>query len=215
MLDPNLSPELEEYIIEHSSEEDEVLYQLRRHSHLKVCNPQMISGPVQGKFLELLVKLLNPKRVLEIGTFTGYSTICMAKGLNESAHLHTIEVNDEIINISKDYFEKAKLAHLITSHLGDALDIIPTIHEMFDFVLVDGDKREYTAYLKCVLPKVNIGGLIIADNVLWSGKVVDPKATDMHTKAIIDFNKYVKNNQSLEKVMLPIRDGITLIRKNA
>jgi predicted O-methyltransferase YrrM len=107
------------------------------------------------------------------------------------------------------------LAHLITSHLGDALDIIPTIHEMFDFVLVDGDKREYTAYLKCVLPKVNIGGLIIADNVLWSGKVVDPKATDMHTKAIIDFNKYVKNNQSLEKVMLPIRDGITLIRKNA
>lgn len=214
MLNPNLSSELEEYIIEHSSEEDEVLYQLRRHTHLKVCNPQMISGPVQGKLLELLVKLLKPKRVLEIGTFTGYSTICMAKGLGESGHLHTIEVNDEIINISKDYFEKAKLAHLITSHLGNALEIIPTLNEMFDFVLIDGDKREYTAYLKCVLPKVNIGGLIIADNVLWSGKVVDPKAIDMHTKAIIDFNNYVKNNQSLEKVILPIRDGITLIRKN-
>ncbi len=215
MNDPNLSSELDEYIIEHSSDEDEVLYRLRRHTHLKVCNPQMISGPVQGKLLELLVKFLKPKRVLEIGTFTGYSTICMAKGLNENGHLHTIEVNDEIISISHEYFEKAMVSQLVTSHLGDALKIIPTINETFDFVLIDGDKREYIEYLKCVLPKVNVGGLIIADNVLWSGKVIDPKAIDLHTQSIIAFNKYVKSDKSLEKVMLPIRDGITLIRKNA
>jgi predicted O-methyltransferase YrrM len=205
--------DMDEYILAHSTKEDEVLYELRRRTYLSACNPQMVSGPIQGKLFELLVKLSKPKRVLEIGTFTGYSTICMARGLEGDAQLHTIEVNDEITPLAKEYFIKAKVDHCITLHVGNALEIIATIDETFDFILIDGDKREYPAYLQLILPKLNLGGLLIADNVLWDGKVIDNCANDPHTRSIIEFNKLIADNLTLEKVMLPLRDGLLLVQR--
>jgi predicted O-methyltransferase YrrM len=173
----------------------------------------MVSGPIQGKLFELLVKLIKPKRVLEIGTFTGYSTICMARGIEADAHIHTIEVNDEITPLAKEYFIKAKVDQCITLHVGNALKIIPTLDEQFDFILIDGDKREYPAYLQLILPKLIPGGLLIADNVLWGGKVIDKGANDSHTQSVMEFNRLIAENPNLEKVMLPLRDGLLLVQR--
>lgn len=208
-----LSNDLDEYVLNHSSKEDPVLYELNRHTHLTSLQPRMLSGPIQGKFLELICKMINPKSVLEIGTYTGYSAICMAKGLGDGAHLDTIEVNDEICEIALEFFKKANLDEKIKLHLGDALDVIPTLNGTYDLVLIDGDKRQYPQYLQLVLPKLNPTSYIIADNVLWGGKVVDENANDDYTLGVKEFNELVVNDPSLEKVLLPIRDGLMLIRK--
>lgn len=208
-----LSNDMDEYILNHSSKEDPILYELNRFTHLTSLHPRMLSGPIQGKLLELICKMINPKRVLEIGTYTGYSAICMAKGLTDGAHIDTIEVNDEISEIALDFFKKANLDDRITLHLGDALNVIPTLHKTYDLILIDGDKRQYPQYLNAVLPILNPHSFIIADNVLWGGKVLDVNADDDYTQGVMKFNELVANNSNLEKVLLPIRDGLMLIRK--
>jgi predicted O-methyltransferase YrrM len=208
------SHELEEYINQHTSPEDEVLYELNRHTHLTAYHPRMLCGQLQGKLLELICKMINPLRVLEIGTFTGYSAICIARGLSGEGHLHTIEVNDEITEQTLDFFSKAGVKNRITLHVGDALKIIPTLELDFDMVFIDGDKREYPKYLLTVLPRVKVGGFILADNVLWGGKVLDKEANDHYTKGVREFNLMIANNSKLEKVLLPLRDGLMIARKS-
>jgi predicted O-methyltransferase YrrM len=207
------SNDMENYLLNHTSKEDDVLYNLNRYTHLKSLQPRMLSGPIQGKLLELVCKMLKPKRVLEIGTYTGYSAICMAKGMDSDSLLHTIEINDEICEISQAFFEKAGLADRIKLHIGNALDVISILNEEFDLVLIDGDKREYPEYLRAVLPIVKTNGFIIADNVLWSGKVLLNEPDDDYTKGVMEFNDMVAKDTNLEQVLLPLRDGIMIIRK--
>jgi predicted O-methyltransferase YrrM len=207
------SNDLEEYLLYITSKEDEVLYELNRHTHLNNLQPRMLSGPIQGKFLEFIARMISPNQILEIGTYTGYSAISMAKGLAPDGHLYTIEVNDEVCDTALSFFEKANLSHKITLHVGNAIEIIPTLTETFDLVLIDGDKRQYPEYLKVVLPKLRNNGYIIADNVLWGGKVLNAKADDDYTRGVKDFNAMVVASPCLEQVMLPLRDGIMLIRK--
>lgn len=207
--------DLEEYLLKHSSSEDSLLYELRRHTHLTNLHPRMLCGPIQGKLLQLICAMYNPSRVLEIGTYTGYSAICMARGLSPNAQLHTIEVNDEVCETAQDFFSKANLDSIITLHQGNAIDIIPHIEGSFDLVLIDGDKREYPDYLSIVLPRVRVGGIILADNVLWGGKVLMQEPDDNFTKGVMDFNKLVTENDKLDKVILPLRDGLTIIQKKS
>ncbi|WP_423126478.1 O-methyltransferase [Gaoshiqia sp. Z1-71] len=207
--------ELEQYILTHSEEEDPVLKELDRETHLNILRPRMLSGHLQGKLLELLSKMTGPKRILEIGTFTGYSAICLAKGLKEGGKLHTIEMNDELEPIAKKYIAKAGLSDVIIQHIGDACSIIPELDESFDLVFLDGDKREYCRYFDLVFDKVKTGGFVIADNILWSGKVtetLDPK--DEQTAGIIRFNEKMKHDPRVSQLILPLRDGLMLIRKN-
>ncbi len=211
----NKKVELDRYILNHTEEEDEILRELDRETNLHVLRPRMLSGHLQGKILEMLSKMIQPKCILEIGTFTGYSAICLAKGLRQGGKLHTIEINDELEHISKKYFEKAGLSDTITQHTGDACTIIPTIKEKYDLVFMDGDKREYSHYFDLVFENVNSGGFLLADNILWSGKVVeDPDPRDEQTLNIIQFNEKIKNDKRVSQVILPIRDGLMLIRKN-
>lgn len=209
----NLSNDMEEYILQHTSPEDSVLYELNRHTHLSNLQARMLSGPIQGKFLEMISRMVRPARILEIGTYTGYSAICLARGLAPGGHLHTIEINDETCDTAQDFFQKSGLENQITLHIGSALDIIPKLDFEFDLVLIDGDKRQYPEYLNLVLPKVNSGGYILADNVLWGGKVLLPEPDDSYTKGVVDFNSMVAQNSLLEQVLLPLRDGLMLIRR--
>ncbi len=208
-----LSNDMEDYLLRHTSPEDDVLYELNRQTHLTSLQPRMLSGPIQGKLLEMISYMISPKQILEIGTYTGYSAICMSKGLPESGMLHTIEINDEVCDTAQEYFLKSGLHSKITLHIGSAIDIIPTLSETFDLVLIDGDKRQYPEYLNLVLPKVNSGGYILADNVLWDGKVLLPGPDDAYTKGVMEFNKMVSGNPNLQKVLLPLRDGLMIIRK--
>ena len=206
---------LEQYIWEHSREEDNLLKSLSRATHLRALNPQMASGHLQGQILEMLSNMIRPERILEIGTFTGYSAICLAKGLKEGGHLHTIEINDELEQITSDYFRKAGLGNTITQHIGNAIDIIPKIDETFDLVFIDGDKRQYCQYFNLVINKVRPGGFILVDNVLWHGKVVNevvPK--DKQTIGVMQFNDKIMKEEGISHVILPIRDGLMIIRKN-
>lgn len=207
--------DLEEYLLKHSSAEDSLLYELRRYTHLTGIHPRMLSGPLQGKLLELICRMINPKRVLEIGTYTGYSAICMARGLNAVARLHTIEINDEVCETAFSYFQRANLSHIITLHQGDALEIIPGLDEVFDLVLIDGDKRQYPEYLQMVLPRVKAGGFILSDNVLWGEKVLKGEPDDLYTKGVLEFNRMVAQDDNLEKVLLPLRDGLFVIYKKS
>lgn len=208
------SLDLEQYILDHIDAEDSVLTELTRQTYLKVLRARMLSGHVQGQLLYLLVKLLKPRRILEIGTFTGYSAICMAKGLPQDGLIHTIEINDELCPMIESFIEKSGNQHRIQLHIGSALDIVPTLDETFDLIFMDGDKREYPAYYQLVFDRLRPGGVILADNVLWDGKVVAPlDPNDRYTKGILDFNDMVHADSRVEKVILPIRDGITLIRK--
>lgn len=208
------SLDLEQYILDHIDAEDSVLTELTRQTYLKVLRARMLSGHVQGQLLYLLVKLLKPRRILEIGTFTGYSAICMAKGLPQDGLIHTIEINDELSPMIKSFICKSGNQHRIQLHIGSALDIVPTLDETFDLIFMDGDKREYPAYYQLVFDRLRPGGVILADNVLWDGKVVAPlDPNDRYTKGILDFNDMVHADSRVEKVILPIRDGITLIRK--
>ena len=206
--------ELEKYILEHIETEDMVLKELDRETNLKVLGARMLSGHLQGQVLTMLSKMIQPERILEIGTFTGYSAICLARGLKENGKLITIEIDDELENFAHRYIEKAGLQDKIIQLIGPALEIISKLNETFDLVFLDADKQEYVEYYNQVFDKVRKGGIIIADNVLWSGKVLDkPAPDDDQTTGIIEFNEMIKNDNRVEKVILPIRDGITIIRK--
>ena len=210
----NKQKEIDKYILNHIDHEDEILKELDRETNLNVLGARMISGHLQGQVLSLLSKLIRPKSILEIGTFTGYSAICLAKGLEEGGKLITIEIDDELENIAKRYFEKAGIQNFIVQKIGPALEIIPTLKETFDLVFIDAHKPEYPAYYEAIFDKVNKGGIIIADNTLWSGKVLElPADDDIATHGIIQFNEMIKNDNRVEKVILPLRDGMTIIRK--
>ena len=206
--------DLDKYILDHIDEEDPVLQELDRETHLKVLGARMLSGNLQGQVLTMLSKMIQPERILEVGTFTGYSAICLAKGLTKTGKLITIEMDDELESFSKKYFEKAGLTDKIEQRIGPALEIIPEIDETFDLVFLDADKKEYTEYFRLVFDKLKSGGIIIADNTLWSGKVLEtPADDDDQTKGSIAFNEMIKNEKRVEKVILPLRDGMTIIRK--
>jgi caffeoyl-CoA O-methyltransferase len=205
---------LDDYILNHTGPEDDVLRELNRVTNLRVMNPRMLSGHLQGKFLQMVSKMVKPKCILEIGTFTGYSAICLAQGLPANGILHTIEINDELEDIAREYFKKANIEGLIKLHFGNAIDIIPSMDVQFDLVFIDGEKKEYGIYYNLVFDKLRNGGFIIADNVLWNGKVVDlVENPDISTKSINDFNNLVMNDNRVENVLLPLRDGLMLIRK--
>ena len=206
---------LEKYVHEHSSPERQLLHELDRETHLRVLNPRMISGHIQGKLLELLVRMLRPRNILEIGTFTGYSSLCMAAGLDEGGVIDTCEVDDELQPLAQSYFDRAPYGERIHLHIGSALDIAPRLGKRFDMVFIDGDKREYPAYYNMLFDNdlVGSGSVILADNILWYGKVVEPVAKgDKQTQAIVDFNRMIREDERVENVIIPIRDGINLIR---
>ena len=208
-----LSPQLEEYIREHSQDEPKILEDLTRETHLKVVRPRMLTGHFQGRVLSMLAKIINPRHILEIGTYTGYSALCLAEGLHKDGKLHTIDINDELSALQRKYFDRSGFGRQIIQHIGNALDVIPKIDLVFDLVFIDAEKTEYSKYLDVVLQKTQSGSIILSDNVLWSGKVVaqlDPK--DTATRAVLDYNRKIKEDPRLETVLLPIRDGLTLSR---
>ena len=209
-----MNPKIEKYINEHTGNEDLILQELNRETHLKVQYPRMLSGYIQGKFLKAISYMIRPDNILEIGTYTGYSAICLATGLKNGSLLHTIEINPEIEDFAKKYFRKAGLESCIKQYIGNALNIIPEIDEMFDLVFIDADKENYLKYYKLVFDKVRKGGFILADNALWGGKVVLPvKHADKETIGVIKFNDFVQSDDRVENVLLPLRDGIMLMRK--
>jgi caffeoyl-CoA O-methyltransferase len=209
-----INPQIVKYIIEHSSDEDPVLAELNRRTHLDMVHPQMLAGKMQGRFLEFISRMISPEKILEIGTFTGYSAICLAKGLKQNGHLYTIEKNDELISFAAGFFKKAGLTDRITQFSGDARKIIHSLNIMFDLVYIDAEKSEYCEYYKLVIEKVKPGGWIITDNVLWGEKILESATqTDNSTRGIIEFNELVLHDDRVENLILPVRDGIMLIRK--
>ncbi len=210
-----IAPELLKYCEEHSSPEDDLLQSIKRETYAKVLMPRMLSGHLQGKTLELLVKLLQPKVILEIGTYTGYSGICLARGLGKNGRLITLDINDELETMVRGFFKKSGIQDRIDYRLGNALDIIPTLEGNFDMVFIDADKANYIKYYDLVVDRVNPGGIILADNVLWSGKILveEGKKPDKDTQVILDYNLMVQNDSRVENVLLPIRDGLMLARK--
>ena len=206
---------LEEYIEAHTSQPDAVLQELYRHTYLHEMNPRMMSGPVQGKFLQFLCQMLKPQHVLEIGTYTGYAAICMAQGLPESGKLITIEANMEYDETIRHYLAKAGVDDKVELLLGDAKTILPTLDTTFDLAFIDADKVSYPLYYKLVMEKMRPGGFILADNVLWDGKVLDANAKEHDTQALIAFNDKVMNDPRVEQVLLPIRDGLMMVRVNS
>ncbi|WP_396590436.1 O-methyltransferase [Allomuricauda sp. R78024] len=208
-----LSPILENYIRDNSEAEPEILTELTRETHLKVVQPRMITGHFQGRVLSLLSKIISPKNILEIGTYTGYSAICLAEGLQQTGELHTIEVNEELHDLQRKYFDKSGYETQIVQHTGDALDIVPTLNLCFDLIFIDAQKVNYDAYFEAAIKKTRSGSIILSDNVLWSGKVVEPLAkSDKATAVLIDYNQKLKNDPRVETVILPVRDGLTLSR---
>lgn len=202
------------YIDNHSSDESNILYELRRETELKCLNPIMLSGKIQGNFLAIISKLIKPFNVLEIGTYTGYSTLCIAKGLNPAGIIHTIDKNEELLQIQNKYFEKSGLRNQIKQYTGDALAIIPKLKFDFDMVFLDADKENYVKYLELISPILKPGGVLLTDNVLWHGKILEsPENQDRVTRLIDNFNKKILEDKSLKTVMLPIRDGISLTLK--
>ncbi|MEC7265131.1 MAG: O-methyltransferase [Bacteroidota bacterium] len=208
-----LSPLLESYIANHSEPEPPLLTELTRETHLKVVQPRMITGHFQGRVLSMLSKIINPAYILEIGTYTGYSALCLAEGLQKNGELHTIEVNEELHQLQRKYFDKSGFGSQIFQHTGDALDIIPTLDKNFDLVFIDAQKVNYDAYFEAVITKTKRGSIILSDNVLWSGKVVEPlQKGDKATEALLAYNEKLKTDPRVETVLLPIRDGLTLSR---
>ncbi len=208
-----LDPILENYIDRHSQDEPELLSRLTRETHLKVVQPRMITGHYQGRVLSLLSKMIRPGNILEIGTYTGYSALCLAEGLREDGVIHTIDINEELFEMQRRYFDQSPYSKQIVQHIGDALEIIPTLDLEFDLVFIDAEKTEYPNYLDLVLEKSRSGSIILSDNVLWSGKVLekaDPK--DKATVILQEYNALLKNHPKLETVILPVRDGLSLSR---
>lgn len=211
----NFLPEaLEDYITANSEDEPLLLQRLSRETHQKILQPRMLSGHYQGRLLSMISKLAHPQCILEIGTYTGYSALCLAEGLQKNGELHTIDVNEELVDFQRKYFDESGYGQQIHQHLGDALDIIPQLKVSFDLVFIDADKENYSNYFHLIIDKLNPGGIILSDNVLWSGKVIEPlKKDDTSTEALIKYNKLLKDDDRVETVLLPIRDGLTLSRK--
>lgn len=204
---------LDQYIVDHTTPEDPILEDLYRQTHVRFVNPNMVSGHLQGKLLEIISGMIQPENILEIGTFTGYSAICLARGLKQGGRLITIELNDELTSFSHNYFKRAGVDLKIVQMVGNALKIIPGLNSIFDLVFIDGDKREYVEYYRQVIGKVRRGGIIIADNVLWGGQVTDKKITDPQAKGIIEFNEMIRQEKNIVEMILPLRDGLMIIMK--
>ena len=209
-----LEPNLAKYIEQHTDNEPELLQKLNRETQLKVLMPRMISGHFQGRVLSMLMKMIRPSSILEIGTYTGYSALCMAEGLTENGKLTTIDINVELEDLVRKYFNESEYASKLNYLLGDAKNIIPNLNEKYDIVFIDADKENYAMYYDLIFDKINTGGYIIADNVLWSGKVVAENIKiDKDTKALLDFNDKVQADTRVENVLFPIRDGLLIARK--
>lgn len=206
--------DLDEYILNHIDEESELLKQLDRDAHVNLLRPRMISGHLQGRLLKMLCRLLQPRNILELGTYTAYATLCLAEGAPEDAEIHTVEVNDELEDFIMKYLHQTQLKDKIHLHIGDAMDIVPAIDCTFDLVYIDANKRVYVEYYNMIFDKVRSGGLIIADNTLWDGHVLEnPKSGDKQTIGIQNFNDMVAVDNRVEKIIIPLRDGLTLIWK--
>lgn len=208
-----ISQELENYIEQHSEKEPELLAVLNKETYQKVLLPRMLSGHFQGRVLSMLSKLIRPVNILEIGTYTGYSALCLCEGMQENGMLHTIDIKEELVDFQRKHFDKSPWGNQIVQHLGEALDIIPTLDLKFDLVFIDADKENYINYFELIVPKMNKGGIILSDNVLWSGKVLEPlNPKDLSTKILLEYNQLLKNDPRVETVLLPIRDGLTVSR---
>lgn len=208
-----ISTELEGYIEKNSENEPELLAALNKETYQKILLPRMLSGHFQGRVLSMLSKLIRPVNILEIGTFTGYAALCLCEGMNENGQLHTIDIKEELVDFQRKYFEKSPWGSQIVQHLGEAISIIPTLDIKFDLVFIDADKENYINYFELIVPKMNKGGVILSDNVLWSGKVLEPlQKNDSSTKILLEYNALLKNDPRVESVLLPIRDGLTVSR---
>lgn len=203
---------LDDYCVEHSQAEPKLLKELAKETWQKVLQPRMLSGTFQGRLLSMISKLISPHYILEIGTYTGYATLCLAEGLNKDGEIHTIDVNEELQPVQQKYFEASDFSSQIHAHIGEARHIIPDLDRKFDLVFIDADKQNYGLYLDLVIPKLNPGAVVLSDNVLWSGKVIDDKATDPDTLALKAYNKKINEHPDLETVLLPIRDGLSISR---
>lgn len=208
-----ISQELEDYIEQHSEKEPELLAALNKETYQKILLPRMLSGHFQGRVLSMLSKLIRPVNILEIGTYTGYSALCLCEGMQENGILHTIDIKEELIDFQRKHFNKSPWGNQIVQHLGEAIAIIPTLDVKFDLVFIDADKENYLNYFELIVPKMNRGGIILSDNVLWSGKVLEPlNPKDISTKILLEYNQLLKDDPRVETVLLPIRDGLTVSR---
>lgn len=208
-----LSDDLEDYIEQHSEKEPELLAKLNKETYQKILLPRMLSGHFQGRVLSMLSKLIRPNAILEIGTYTGYATLCLCEGMQENGITHTIDIKEELMDFQRKYFDASPWGNQIVQHLGEALDIIPQLDTAFDLVFIDADKENYINYYNMILPKMNKGGIILSDNVLWSGKVVqDLNPNDLSTKVLLEYNALLRDDPRVETVLLPIRDGLTVSR---
>ncbi|MDB0601015.1 class I SAM-dependent methyltransferase [Tenacibaculum maritimum] len=208
-----LPEKIDDYVVKHSQREPEILRELTKETWQKVLNPRMLSGAFQGRILAMISKLIQPRTILEIGTYTGYSALCLCEGLLPEGILHTIDKNEELETLQQKYFQKSEYSHQIKQYVGDAMSIIPTIEGKFDLVFIDADKRNYVNYFHQIIERMNTGGIILSDNVLWSGKVVEtlnPK--DIDTKVLLAYNELLNTDARVETVLLPIRDGLTVSR---
>jgi predicted O-methyltransferase YrrM len=208
-----ISQDLENYIEQHSEKEPELLAALNKETYQKVLLPRMLSGHFQGRVLSMLSKLIRPMTILEIGTYTGYSALCLCEGMQENGILHTIDIKEELVDFQRKHFDKSPWGNQIVQHLGEALDIIPSLDTKFDLVFIDADKENYIHYFELIVPKMNKGGVILSDNVLWSGKVLEAlEKNDLSTAILLEYNLLLKNDPRVETVLLPIRDGLTVSR---
>jgi len=209
-----ISEKLDDYVVKHSEDEPELLQLLNRETNQKILQPRMLSGHYQGRVLNMISKLVNPENILEIGTYTGYSALCLAEGMQANGKLHTIDINEELYAFQRKYFDLSGYGKQIHQHLGNALEIIPKLDVMFDLVFIDADKGNYVNYFHAIIDKINSGGIILSDNVLWSGKVLESlQPEDIDTKTLIEYNKLLKEDARIETIVLPIRDGLTISRK--
>ena len=208
-----ISQELEDYIEQHSEKEPALLAALNKETYQKILLPRMLSGHFQGRVLSMLSKLIRPVNILEIGTYTGYSALCLCEGMQETGQLHTIDIKEEVVDFQRKHFDKSPWGKQIFQHLGEAVDIIPTLDIKFDLVFIDADKENYLNYFELIVPKMNKGGIILSDNVLWSGKVLEPlQPNDLSTKVLLEYNRLLATDSRVETVLLPIRDGLTVSR---
>ena len=209
-----LPEKLDDYVVAHSENEPELLQQLTRETYQKILQPIMLSGPYQGRVLSMISKLARPKTILELGTFTGYATLCLAEGLQQDGEIHTIDISEELEDFQREYFDKSGYGENIHQHVGSAIDIIPKLNKTYDLVFIDADKPNYVNYFNLIVDRLNPGGIILSDNVLWHGKVIEPlKDKDVSTKVLLEYNTLLKNDPRIETILLPIRDGLTISRK--